>query len=87
MEDNTEIKSSTEKTDVIEKIDDPKKSESHFFGLSVRGLITLSLVWTVCGLAVFEKTVEEPLYTLVGMVAAYYFGQNSKTTKLEKPTT
>lgn len=55
-----------------------KSDESHFFSISLRGLITLTVVWTVCGMSVAGLKIEEPLYTLVGLCVGYYFGQGNK---------
>lgn len=52
--------------------------ESHVFGLSTRGLITLLIVITVCGMSALGRSVEEPLYTMVGLVIGFYFGQREK---------
>lgn len=77
----------TDETVITEKPAKIPKQESHLFGLSVRAIITLSLVWTVCYMAVTGIEVKEPLYTLVGMVAAYYFGQNVNQRRLTKEQT
>ena len=52
--------------------------DSSIFGVSLRGLIVLLTVLTVCVMAMISKKVEEPLYTLVGLTVGYYFGQNQK---------
>lgn len=66
-----------DQTQISEKPNAPK-DHSHFFSLSLRGLITLSVVWTVCGMSVVGIKIEEPLYTLVGLCVGYYFGQGNK---------
>ena len=55
-----------------------KPDESHFFSVSLRGLITLMVVGTVCAMSVWGLEVKEPLYTLVGLCIGYYFGQGNK---------
>lgn len=57
---------------------DKRPSESHVFNMSLRGFVTLIVVTTVCVMAYQGKTIEEPLYTLVGMVVGYFFGQQTK---------
>ncbi len=52
--------------------------ESKAFGVSIRGWLTLMLALTVCLMSALEMTVEEPLYTLVGMAMGWYFGQKEK---------
>lgn len=56
----------------------PLSDQSHFFSVSLRGLLTLTVVWTVCGMSVAGLKIEEPLYTLVGLCVGYYFGQSPK---------
>lgn len=56
----------------------PIPDGSHFFSVSLRGIITLSVVWTVCGMSIYGAKIEEPLYTLVGLCVGYYFGQGTK---------
>jgi hypothetical protein len=52
--------------------------ESRIFGVSTRGIITLLIVLTVCGMSAAGRSVEEPLYTMVGLVIGFYFGQREK---------
>lgn len=49
--------------------------QSRIFGASLRGWISFTVVYTVCVMSLFGVDVKEPLYTLAGMVVAYYFGQ------------
>jgi hypothetical protein len=49
--------------------------QSRIFGTSLRGWISFTVVYTVCIMSLFGVDVKEPLYTLAGMVVAYYFGQ------------
>jgi len=58
-----------------------KASESHLFNMSARGIITMIVVVTVCAMSFQEKEINEPLYTLVGMVIGYYFGQRKEPAK------
>lgn len=48
--------------------------ESHFFGISWRGVLAFLVILTVCILAGIGKKVEEPLYSLVLVVSSAYFG-------------
>jgi hypothetical protein len=52
--------------------------ESKAFGVSIRGWLTLLLTITVCLMSAFDMTVQEPIYTLVGMAMGWYFGQKEK---------
>ena len=44
-------------------------------GISVRGVVVVTVTVTVCGMSFAGKTVAEPLYSLAGIVIGYYFGQ------------
>ena len=57
--------------------------ESTIFGVSVRGLIALTLILTLCGLACFSVDVKEPLYTLVSTVVAFYFGHQTAVKQIK----
>ena len=46
--------------------------------ISLRGFIALMIVWTVCVMSTSGAKIEEPLYTLVGMVIGYYYAQEKK---------
>ena len=46
--------------------------------MSLRGFIALIIVFTVCTLSATGTKIEEPLYTLVGMVIGYYYAQDKK---------
>jgi len=46
--------------------------------MSLRGFIALLIVFTVCVMSSFGNKIEEPLYTLVGMVIGYYYAQDKK---------
>lgn len=72
MNDETEILTS-------EEVKKPKRDHSHFFGLSVRGFITLSVVWCVIVMSLRAMKVEEPLYSLVNLCVGYYFGAMNPT--------
>jgi hypothetical protein len=52
--------------------------ESGFFGISIRGWITILLVSTVCFMSLKALEVKEPLYTLVSMACGFYLGQKGK---------
>lgn len=61
--------------------------ESFAFGVSVRAWIALSLVWTVCYMAIKSTEVKEPLYSLSLLAVGFYFGQKQVRgeTKTDKP--
>ena len=48
--------------------------ESTIFGISIRGLLALCLILTVCAMSLCGKEVKEPLYTLVMVISSFYFG-------------
>lgn len=54
------------------------KRKDKFLSISIRGWIALLVVITICLMSFFQLEVAEPLYTLGGMVVAYYYGQNQK---------
>lgn len=51
---------------------------STIWGVSLRGWIALLVVITVCVMSGFKIEVNEPLYTLAGLIVGFYFGQNQK---------
>lgn len=53
--------------------------DSQIVGISVRGWIAMITVLTVCFMQAFGMKVEEPLYSLVLMVAGFYLGQKTQT--------
>ena len=57
-----------------EKAVTPQNDGSQIFGVSLRGIIAIILVGTVCLLSGFKIPVLEPLYTLVTMATGFYFG-------------
>lgn len=62
-------------------MDESKKDstgESMFLGISVRGWLAAVIICTVCGMSFFNVKVQEPLYSLVLVVSAFYFGQKTK---------
>lgn len=73
--DNTEI---TPKP--TESIDNKTTHQtSQIMSISIRGWITLIVVLTVCAMSVMKIDIKEPLYTMTGMIIAFYFGQNKST--------
>ena len=54
------------------------KRSSHVFNVSLRGWIALIVVLTICGMSALKIQVAEPLYTIGGMIVAFYFGQIEK---------
>jgi hypothetical protein len=59
--------------------------DSHILRLSVRAIICLELITTVCVLSYIGKEIKEPLYTLATMAAGFYLGQ-MKPQKSIEPT-
>ena len=55
-------------------------NDSKLFGLSLRGMIAFVVIYTVCLLSCLSVDVKEPLYTLAGMIVAFYFGQEKGKT-------
>lgn len=51
--------------------------ESSILGISVRAIITFTLVWTVCFMMSNGIDVKEPLYSLVNMAVGFLFGQKT----------
>lgn len=78
MDDETKPPFGVEATTTTTKSTAPisHKGESEVFGISVRGLIVMTIVLTVCVMSFVAKKVEEPLYTLASLTVGYYFGQN-----------
>jgi len=48
--------------------------ESRILGVTVRGVIALLVIGTVCAMSLIGVTVTEPLYTLVISVSSFYLG-------------
>ena len=55
------------------------QGDSKAFGITIHGWIAMIVVYTICLMSVFDKTISEPLYTIGGMVVAFYFGQKKQT--------
>lgn len=55
-----------------------KPKDSQLFGISLRGLISLIVIVTVCSMSVLTLEIKEPLYTLAGLIVGFYFGQVKK---------
>lgn len=51
--------------------------DSKLLGVSVRAWIAIMTIATVCAMQVGGLKVEEPLYSLVLMVAGFYLGQKT----------
>lgn len=49
------------------------------FDISIRAIIALTIVGTVCAMSLFEIKVEEPLYSAVLMALGLYFGTKKTT--------
>lgn len=56
----------------------PLKDQSTIYGVSIRGWIAIVVVFTVCLMSGMKIKIEEPLYTLAGLIIGFYFGQNPK---------
>lgn len=56
------------------------KDDSRVGGVSLRGIIAIVLVFTVCLLAGFGVEVKEPLYSLSTLATGFYFGQKTPKT-------
>ncbi len=54
------------------------ENDSSVGQVSVRGIISLMLVTTVCLLAFFGITVDEPLYSMATLALGFYFGQKGQ---------
>jgi hypothetical protein len=65
----------TDETQILTKA---KRDHSHIFCVSVRGWIALMVIGTVCFMSLEKIKIEEPMYTLVGMVAGFYLAQGNK---------
>lgn len=63
------------------KDDVTHKSESGILSISIRGWLSLIVVYTVCLMSVFKLEVKEPLYTMCGMMIAFYYAQNKQPNK------
>ena len=50
------------------------QDSSTIYGVSLRGIITTVIILTICVMSALKTEIKEPLYTLGGMVAAFYFG-------------
>lgn len=59
---------------------EPKRirHDSRILGLSVRAVIALIVIITVCAMSLLLIEIKEPLYTLAGLIVGFYFGQNQK---------
>ena len=55
-----------------------ENGESKLGGVSVRGWLAAVIICTVCGMSFCGMKVQEPLYSLVLVISAYYFGQKTK---------
>lgn len=57
--------------------------DSKLLGVSVRAWIAIMTIGTVCAMQAGGLKVEEPLYSLVLMVAGFYLGQKTPIQKTE----
>jgi len=65
-----------DETSQLRKPDGPR--DSSILGVSVRGIVVIVIVVTVCAMNLIGTTVTEPLYSVVIAAVSYYFGQSSK---------
>ena len=79
MSDETTIVTKAEVTKT--ETGSPLSDTSTFAGISLRGWLASAIVLTICIMSALGMKVEEPLYTLGGMVVGMYFGQNQKQNK------
>jgi hypothetical protein len=61
----------------LNEIEQTSSDESTIKGVSIRGIIALVLIASVCALAFLKIAVTEPLYTLASTVVAFYFGHQT----------
>lgn len=63
-------------------VDENKQADSKFtfigWDVSIRGVIALLLVITVCVMNIMSIKVEEPLYSAVLMALGLYFGKQTQ---------
>lgn len=52
-------------------------NDSSILGVSVRGLVTMVIVLTICILSGLKTEVQEPLYSMGTMALGFYFGQKT----------
>ena len=57
------------------------RRESHILNVSVRGIITMTVVATICYMGLRMIEVKEPLYSISFLCLGYYFGQGTKPTQ------
>lgn len=53
--------------------------ESKILGITVRGVIALIVILTVCSMSIMKIPIVEPLYTLVISVSSFYLGSRVGT--------
>ena len=56
------------------KLPIPINDGSQIGGISLRGLLAIAVILTVCYMSIAKTPVVEPLYTLCTVVVAFYFG-------------
>lgn len=61
--------------------DNTKKDESALMSISIRGWLALIVIFTVCLMSLMKIEVKEPLYTMTGMMIAFYYAQNKQPPK------
>jgi len=52
--------------------------DSKAFGVTIHAWIALGTVYTILLMSVLDIKISEPLYTIGGMVVAFYFGQKKQ---------
>ena len=73
----------TEETQIIAKPTDENATASggdgsHIGTLSLRGIIASLVFGTVCAMAIMERGVTEPLYSISLVIMGFYYGQKTK---------
>ena len=58
--------------------------ESKILGITVRGVIALIVILTVCVMSLLKIPIVEPLYTLVISVSSFYLGSRASMMFQEK---
>jgi len=60
---------------------DPANDGSQVMGISLRGLIAIFLVLTICSMSLLKEDIKEPLYSIGVMAVSFYFGHQAGMAK------
>lgn len=55
-----------------------KRRDSFIHGISVRGVLAVTAIGTVCASMLLQIPVEDPLKTIVFIIGAYFFGNRDQ---------